>query len=195
MPSVINQATGATTVGANYRRAFAPFTRFNTRKLGFFEISLDLTTDTLIDEELGGDNPNPYFEPTAELEYEHDGYFQRAIQAIETRGEIYAVYRPGDYYDGVNNNEGNDGNTFIVVLAIDTANVGSDNEPLNDEGNPGNYNDNSGSIADAVSDACDCDVNVNQLRLRGSHFRFSDLNGLETNNRSQAVAVASKPRG
>jgi hypothetical protein len=194
MPSVINQATGATTVGANYRRAFAPFTRFNTRKLGFFEISMDLSADTLENEELGG-QPNPYFEPTAEIEFEHDGYFQRAIQAIETRGEIHGVFRPGNYYNGVNGNETNDGNTFIVLLAMDTVNVGSDNESLNGEGNPGNFNNASGSIADAVADACDCDVTVNQLRLKGSYFRFSDLNGLETDDRSQAVKVSSKPRG
>lgn len=194
MPSTIGYTVNGVDVGANYRRAFAPFTRFNTRKLGFFEINCDgLSGGTLVDEELG-DQPNPYFEPTAEIEFEHNGYFQRAIQAIETRGEIYAVFRPGAYYNGVDNNEGDNGNTFIVMLAIDTANVGSDNEALNSDGNPGNFNNNSTSIAEAVSDAIQDYVEVTQLRLKGSYFRYSDLNGLETANRSEARIVSAGTR-
>jgi hypothetical protein len=181
MPNLINNPGNLTDVAANYRRNFAPFTRFGTRQLGFFEISLDLSNNTLTDEELN-DQPNPYFEPHSEIEYQRDGYFQRAIQAIETRAEIYAVFRPGSYYNGTNGEEPNDGNTFIVQLAVDTANVGSDNDPRDVT-----YNANSGSIAEAVSMACDCYVEVTQMRLRGSYFRYSDLNGLAITDRTQAV--------
>jgi hypothetical protein len=184
MPNTID-----TYVAANYRRAFAPFTRFNTRKLAFYQISLfGLSNGTLTDEELDG--ANPYFEPTAEIEYQHNGYFQRAIQAVETRGEIYGVFRPGDGHND------NDGNSFIVLLAEDTANVGSTNESLNDDGNPANYNDNSTSIAETVADAIQDYVEVYQMRIRGGEFRFSDLNGLDTNDKASAKkSVAGTPRG
>lgn len=190
MPSVIGQQVGDTTIGANYRRAFAPFTRFNTRKLAFFQVSLfGLSDSTLTDEELN-DQANPWFEPTAEIEYEHDGYFQKAIQAIETRAEIHGVFRPGD------GRGDSDGNSFIVLVAIDTANVGSNNDPVQSEGNPGNYNNNSGSIAEAVSDAIDDYVEVYQMRIRGGDFRFTDLNGLEVAEKAQAAkSTAGTPRG
>lgn len=188
MPSTIGYTVNGVDVGANYRRAFAPFTRFNTRVLAFFQVSLyGLDGGTLTDEELGGQD-NPYFKPESEIEYQHDGYFQRAIQAIETRAEIHGVFRPGD----ARNDE--DGNSFMVLVAIDTANVGSDNEPLNSDGNPGNFNDNSGSIAQAVSDACDCYVEVAHMRVRGGDFRYTDLNGLETLDRAQAAKVSAGSR-
>jgi hypothetical protein len=200
MPSLIGADAGTgINVAGNYRRAFAPFARFGTRQLGFFEISMDLSQGTLVDEEIVSFmDPayvSPYDQPVHEIEYQADGVFQRAIQAVETRGEIYAIFRPGSYYNGVDGNEPDDGNTFVVLLAVDTANIGSTNTPENDMGNPGNYNDNSGSIAQAVSDACDCDVQVTQLRMKGSYFRFSDLNGLETNRRAGAKSASARRGG
>jgi hypothetical protein len=184
MPNTIS-----TYVAANYRRAFAPFTRFNTRKLAFFQISCyGLSDGTLTDEELS-DQPNPYFEPTAEIEYTHNGYFMRAIQGVETRAEIHGVFRPGD------GRGDSDGNSFIVMVAIDTANVGSTNEELNSDGNPANYNDNSTSIAEAVSDALDGEyVEVYQMRIRGGDFRYTDLNGLEVTDKAQAKVASAGRR-
>ena len=171
MPNLLD-----TDVGTNYRRAFAPFTRFNTRKLAFYEIDLDgLAPDTLEDEELDiSSYENPYFSPTHENEYTHNGNFQKAIQVIETRAEIHGVFRPS-------------GNVFMVMVAEDTANVGSTNTPENSDGNPGNYNDNSKSIEEALSDAFDgMDVYVNQRRIKGDQFNYTDLNGLEVADKAQA---------
>ena len=186
MPDLTNSPLGGDstgTLGANYRRAFSPFTRFGTRQLAFFQVSLfGLSNDTLTDEELNN-QANPYFQPEAEIEYEANGYFQKAIQAIETRAEIYGVFRPGDGY------QDNDGNSFIVMVAMDTANVGSDNDP-----NDVNFNSNSGSIANAVSDAIDEYVEVYHMRIRGGSFRWTDLNGLAVEDKAQAAKSTAGTR-
>lgn len=182
-------------VADNYRRAFAPFTRFNTRKLAIFQISCyGLSNGTLESEELSYGNPgdvnqNPYFSPEFENEYVHNGYFQKAIQGVETRGEIYAVFRPGS---GRNDS---DGNSFIVMVAEDTVNVGSNNEPLNDMGNPANYNEMSESMAEAVSKSLGGEyVQVYRMRIRGGEFRYTNLQGLEVDNKAQAhMASAGTP--
>ena len=190
MPDLTNAPLGGDstgTVGANYHRTFSPFTRFGTRQLAFFQISLfGLSNGTLTDEELEGGrySPiNPYYLPEWESEYEANGYFQKAIQAVETRAEIYGVFRPGDAY------QDNDGNSFIVMVAIDTANVGSNNDP-----NDVNFNNNSGSIAQAVSEAIDDYVEVIHMRVKGGAFKFTDLNGLIVEDKAQAAKSTAGTR-
>jgi hypothetical protein len=182
MPNLINNQGNVTDIAANYNRTFSPFTRFGTRQLAFFQISLfGLSNNTLTDEELDiPSNENPYFYPEAEIEYEPNGYFQKAIQAIETRAEIYGVFRPGDGY------QDNDGNSFIVMVAMDTVNVGSNNDP-----NDVNFNNNSSSIADVVSEAIDEYVEVFRMRIRGGSFRWTDLNGLEVSEKAQAAKTTA----
>lgn len=194
MPSLIGADAGTgINVAGNYRRAFAPFTRFGTRVLAFYSVQLDgsnLSGEELIDDA----DPayvNPYFFPVHEIEYQPDGVFATAIQSIQTQTEVMGIFRP-------------QGDTFVVMIADDTANVGSDNTPYdgngnhqNDVGNPGNYNDMSQSIADAIYNAFDgeYDVYVDQRRIKGDNFNYTDLNGLETPDVTQAKRVSKlKPR-
>jgi hypothetical protein len=182
MPSLIGAQLGggATgTVAQNYRRHFAPYTRFSTREVAIFQISVaGLSTDTLIDEELVGEL-NPYFYPDSPIEYETNGYFAQAVQAVQTQAEVLAVFRPGDGRDD------NDGNSFIVMVSADTANTGNENLDT-DAG----QNDMAQSIADAVGDALNENTDVYHMRIRGGDFRYSDLNGLSTDDRSQAAKVS-----
>jgi hypothetical protein len=97
MPSLLS-----TSIAANYRIA-TPGTKFGTRELIHALITVDnadLSDTTVV-----------------------DGNFARAIQAIQTIGEVYAVGAP---------NFGEGGSTFTVILASDSL---ADND-FND--NPGN---------------------------------------------------------
>ena len=181
MPSVIGtDLTSGVNVAANYRRIFAPFTRFSTREIAIFQISLfGLSSYTLTDEELD-DQVNPYYYPDSPVEYEVNGWFARAVIALQQNVEVLAVFRPGDA-----RNE-NDGNSFIVMVSADTANTG--NENLDAEAG---YNNKAKSIAYAISNALEVYTEVAHMRVRGGEFRYSDLNGLATPDSEQAVKVSA----
>lgn len=137
----------------NYQKAFAPFTYFGTRQLAIFYVDLDLPSYTLSDEELDNDNYlNPWYWPDHANEYEHNGYFAKTIRAIQTKVELYAVFRPNS-------------NDFIFMCAGDTANTGGDN--------PYNMNDMAETIADAIYAALDVSVSVSRQRIRGRQFRYT----------------------
>jgi hypothetical protein len=177
MPSLIGNY-----VAANYRKQFAPFTRFGTRQLAFFQISMfDLSNDTLTDEEFSsnGDN-NPYFHPEVESEYAASGYFQQAVMAVQQNVELYGVFRPGDGY------QDSDGNSFIIMVGIDTANIGNED--------PNNTNNFTQSIADAVYNTTGQNTDVYHMRIRGGSFRWTDLNGLEVTDKAQAAKSSAGPR-
>lgn len=174
MPSLIGNY-----VAANYRKQFAPFTRFGTRQLAFFQISMDLSNGTLTAEENGA-YENPYYAPEAENEYDANGYFQKAVMAVQQNVELYGVFRPGD---GRNDS---DGNSFIIMVAIDTANIGNED--------PVNSNMNAQSIADAVYNTTGVNTDVYHMRIRGGETRYTDLNGLEVAEKASAVkASAGRP--
>ena len=157
---------GDTTVGANYQKTYAPFTRFGTRQIAFFLFDLyDLANDTLIDEEIAGEDP--FTHPEYEQEYDADGYFAKAIRGIQQNAELFMVFRP-DYSS--RNWVSNTGNNFIVGVAIETA--------IQNEMDF--FTDNSKSLADVVYDAIDGDsgVDVYHMRVRGDEFRYTALNGL-----------------
>jgi hypothetical protein len=90
MPSLIG-----TGIASNYRKAF-PSTKFSTRELVHALITVD--TLDLTDESTS------------------DGNFAKAIQAIQTLGEVYAVGAP-TFGEGASN--------FTVIIAADT--VGDSN--------------------------------------------------------------------
>jgi hypothetical protein len=183
LPADMPEGYTGVQVAQNYRRHFAPFTSFSTRQLAFFQVTLyGLDNDTLTDEELDIEaNTNPYFEPDYGQEYQADGYFAKAVQAVQQNAEVFGVFRAGD-----GRGEG-DGNSFIVMVAVDTANTG--NVGLDETDNAQNgYNEMSQSIAEAVYNGTgEVDTDVYHMRLRGGDFRYSDLNGLPTDDRSQAV--------
>lgn len=93
MPSVID-----TLVGANYLKA-KPSTRFGTRQLAFFTVANSGLETNFRDS---------------------DSAYSRAIRAIQTQAEIYAVGTPAS-------------GAFVVVVAQDTA---SDGDNTDDGLNP-----------------------------------------------------------
>jgi hypothetical protein len=178
MPSLVN-----TSIGANYRRAFAPVTNFGTRVLAFYQVTLDLSYGTLTDEEGGDNNQNPYFYPENPNEYDRAGYFQKAVQAIQQNAEVFGVFRPGD------GRGDSDGNSFMVMISADNSSTG--NENLDTEAG---YNDMAQSIADAVYNSLDVGCDVYHMRIRGGETRYTDLQGLSVADKASAkVASARRP--
>lgn len=153
MPSLIGS-----TVAANYRKT-GPSTRFATRELVVAQIrvnSTDLTDETTSDNEdlfNGVTNQGQ----TAGTAY---GNFAKAIDAIQTVGEIYAIGEPVlDVADSF----------FTVLLSADT--LGDSN--FTDNVNSGNMNADNGNATtiDAVLTALfGQSVSVTYTRLQGFGF-------------------------
>jgi hypothetical protein len=93
MPSVIGTDASGVNVAANYLKA-KPSTRFGTRQLAFFNVAKSNVHVSYADS---------------------NSDYSKAIRAIQTQAEIYAVGIPAS------------GN-FIVVVAQDTANDGTNTD-------------------------------------------------------------------
>ena len=172
MPSLIGNY-----VGANYRKQFAPFTRFGTRELAFFQVSIFGLSDSTLTDEENGSYENPYYFPENENEYDNTGYFQKAVMGAQQNVELYGVFRPGDARGE------SDGNSFIIMVAMDTANTGNEN--------PQNTNNFAQSIADAVYNTVGEYTEVSHMRIRGGDFRYTDLAGLEVADRAAAFKATA----
>ena len=109
MPDLTNSPLGGAstgTIGANYRRAFAPFTLFGTRQLRFYFIYIDGLNVNHGDN--GGDfyNANAYESPfggpdgwdgvQSTPNFGVDSIFARVISVIQTQAELYGVWHPED---------------------------------------------------------------------------------------------------
>lgn len=126
MPSLLS-----TDIAANYRLA-SPSTKFGTRELIHALITVQ----------------NVNLTDTSTV----DGNFARAIQAIQTIGEVYAVGAPS-FGEGASN--------FTVILASD--NLADDN--FND--NPGNGTADSTNVSNVLSTLFNESVNVNYTVMFG----------------------------
>ena len=93
MPSQIGNGGNVVDVAANYLRT-KPSTRFATRQLAFFDV------------QISGVATNPYVSDSA---------YSRAVRAVQTQAEVYAVGEPSSDH-------------FIVVVAQDTANDGDNTD-------------------------------------------------------------------
>jgi hypothetical protein len=133
MPSLIGVG-GATGIAANYLKA-APSTKFGTRELVHALITIN--------------NVNLY--TNADLS---DSNFSKAIRAIQTIAEIYAVGIPAD-------TEG-PGSSFTVILSADT--LADDNY-----GQVGDFdtNNNSTNLENVLNNLFDETVNVTYTVMFG----------------------------
>jgi hypothetical protein len=94
MPSVIGADSGSgVNVAANYLKT-RPSTRFGTRQLSFYDVQITGVATNFLD-------PN--------------SDYSKAVRAIQTQAEIYAVGEPSSDH-------------FIVVVAADTTNDGSNTD-------------------------------------------------------------------
>jgi hypothetical protein len=153
----IMPSTINTYVAQNYRKQQVPFSRFQTRKVAWYKIGW---ADT---------NAGGYLDMTN---------MNTMIDAIQTRAEIVMVGAPH-----ISNSWGK----FMVAVFEDTANIGSDLEPTNNQGNPGNYNNMSTSIEEALREATgDGNLLVQRFYLAGApetdHLGYD---GFSTENQYQ----------
>jgi hypothetical protein len=150
MPSLIGNY-----VATNYRRS-GPGSRFGTRELVSALITIanvDLTDYTTTDNEDlfdGETNPNQ----TNGSAY---GNFAKAIDAIQTLGEIYAIGEP-TFGEGASN--------FTVIMSADT--LGDDNFTDNsNSNNMNNDNNNATNLGDVLNTLFNESITVTYTRMRG----------------------------
>lgn len=154
MPSLIGNI-----VAANYRKT-GPGSRFATRELVLVQVTVanaDLTDYTSTDnEDLFNGVTNPEQQDGAA-----DGNFAKAISAIQTQGEIYAIGEP-TFGEGASN--------FTVILAADT---------FADSSFTGDIN--SGSMDADNSKATSIDAILTALFDEAVTVTFTRMRGLGTN--------------
>jgi hypothetical protein len=175
MPDLTNSPLGGAstgTIGANYRRAFAPFTLFGTRQLRFYFIYIDNLNVNHGDN--GGDfyNANAYESPfggpdgwDGELyqpNFSSDSIFARVISVIQTQAELYGVWHPES--DG---GDPDDNSYFTVMVAGDTH--------ADDGYDAGGIGDNSQRLEDAIYDALS-GTSCNYVDVRQAYISGTDLN-------------------
>ena len=124
MANLINLPQGETTLGTNYRKSFAPFTRFGTRQMRFYRIFVNGID--LLDPTNGGDGvmANPYESQNGgpdgwgggagQPNFASDSAFAQCLQGIQTQAEIYGVWHPDSDFDGAPYS------WFMVMVAGDT---------------------------------------------------------------------------
>lgn len=151
MPSLIGQL-----VAANYRKT-GPGSRFGTRELVLAQVSVantDLTDSTTTkneDQFNGVTNPNVHAGTS-------DGNFAKAISAIQTIGEIYAIGEPTDA-------EGT--SEFTVILSADTLADAAFTSDVNASSLSSSDNSNATSLETVLNTLFGQTVNVTYTRLRG----------------------------
>ena len=124
MANLINLPQGETTLGTNYRKSFAPFTRFGTRQLRFYRVFVDGlnlnapenggddTEANGYESQLGG--PDGWDGIDGQPNFSADSAFAACLQGIQTQAEIYGVWHPEDDLDG------HVYSWFMVAVAGDT---------------------------------------------------------------------------
>lgn len=157
-------------VASNYRKQQVPFSRFGTRKIVWFNIGHVRTRD-------GGDLDN----------YE----MNKLIDVIQTRAEIVTVGAP---------RLGADYGRFIVGVFEDTFNNGNDTNGINGDNTASGYNGMATTLQDALEEATDGDVSVEQIYMFGgpgqggtgwetdnTYHEYEYRNGLADNSNSNGA--------
>lgn len=199
MPSLINNPGNITDVGANYRRAFSPFTAFGTRKLKIMAIEVggDLSfesEDVRGFSEMESYNDNNYGYRDGQPNFSSDSYVAKVITGVQAVAEVYGVFYPYSDPDG----GGYYYNYMCVLVADDNY---ADRVQMNDYDLPQPFGDNSQTMADAVYDALGGDnngdldyVDVYSMVIDGTDFYSWYGSDSLAANRADRIANKGKNR-
>jgi len=180
MPDLTSSPIGGVdavgTIGSNYRRPIANFSRFGTRKLSFYKIEIagvdENTMNTLFDNEVTYDSNDPY-----EWIETPKNILEAVQRGVQIMAEPY-MYSDWDYDQ--------DGQNYYYLYITAVVADGTVEDQLEQYTNGYPINPNSNTLEDAIISALGEDFNwdyvyVTQCILRGDYLDTFGPNALGKN--------------